>query len=176
MEKVQNLIKGVDLYDLYRMSNDVALSKESQYGEAIVGGEVKKYKKSATVREYTPWLIDILGKDHPSLDKPIAGLDGGFVADWLNNETTRADLNIPTTVHAWEMCTNRSSVDKGTYVLQPEASYWIYPILAANGIRILHYSGDTDGAVPTIGTKRWIDLLKTPVKTGGHWRAWFSNF
>lgn len=38
MDKVQTLIKGVDLYDLYRMSNDVALSKESQYGEAIVGG------------------------------------------------------------------------------------------------------------------------------------------
>lgn len=62
-------------------------------------------------------MIDILGKDHPSLDKPIAGLDGGFVADWLNNETTRADLNIPTGVHAWEMCTDRSSVDKKTYIL-----------------------------------------------------------
>jgi len=74
------------------------------------------------------------------------------------------------------MCTDRSSVDKKTYKLQPEASYWIYPILAANGIRILHYSGDTDGAVPTIGTKRWIDLLKTPVVTGGNWRPWFSNF
>lgn len=30
--------------------------------------------------------------------------------------------------------------------------------------------------MPTIGTKRWISLLNSPIKTGGDWRAWFSDF
>jgi len=144
-------------------------------GQSIVGGEVKTYKTGATVREYTPWMVDILGEDHPSLEKQIFG-DGTFLAEWMNDNTTRTDLNIPTTVHAWEMCSACAAVDAGTYMLQKEGSYWIYPILAANGIRILHYSGDTDGAVPTIGTKRWISLLNSPVKSGGEWRPWFANF
>jgi len=142
-------------------------------GESIVGGEKKTYKKGFTVRRHTPWMVGILGEDHPSLDHVMYG---DFVSDWLNNNETRADLNIPESVHAWEECSSVASVGDNTYKLQKEGSYWIYPILAANGIRILHYSGDTDGAVPTIGTKRWIKLLNTPVKTGGEWRAWFSDY
>jgi hypothetical protein len=159
-DKVAVMAKGLDLYDLYRESNDVALKGEDRMGEAIVGGEVKRYKKGATVREYTPWMASILGDDHPSLD---VKLFGDFVSDWLNNATTRADLNIPEGVQAWEMCTDRAGVDAETYKLLAEGSFWIYPILANNGIRILHYSGDTDGAVPTIGTKRWIKLLESPI-------------
>jgi len=118
-------------------------------------------------------MVGILGEDHPSLD---VFMFGDFVGDWLNLAETRADLNIPESVHAWEMCSEVASVGAETYLLQKEGSYWIYKILAANGFRILHYSGDTDGAVPTIGTKRWIEMLKSPVKTGGEWRAWFSDF
>lgn len=32
------------------------------------------------------------------------------------------------------------------------------------GYKILFFSGDTDGAVPTLGTRRWIKGLKLPVK------------
>lgn len=172
MAKVSKIAVGLDLYDLYRESNDVALTGEARMGSSIVGGEVKTYKLGATVREYTPWMADILGDEHPSLDVKLFGT---FISTWLNNATTRADLNIPTGVHAWEMCTTRAAAGS-TYMLMKEASSWIYPILAKNGIRILHYSGDTDGAVPTIGTKRWIGLLESPVRTGGAWRPWFSNF
>ena len=174
MAKVQGLAANLDIYDLYRESNDVALKgKAREMGESLVGGEIKTYKKSATYREYVPWMADVLGENHPSLDVKMFG---DFVSDWMNNNETRADLNIPESVHAWEMCSECAAVGAGTYLLQKEGSYWIYPILAANGIRILHYSGDTDGAVPTIGTKRWISLLDSPVKAGGGWRAWFSDF
>jgi len=33
------------------------------------------------------------------------------------------------------------------------------------GYKILFFSGDTDGAVPTLGTRRWISGLKMPIKT-----------
>lgn len=162
---------GTDIYDLYRHSNDVALSEEDRWEEQIVGGEVKRYKKGVSVREYTPWMTKVLGENHPALDVTL----GDFVSTWFNNATTRADMNIPESVQAWEMCTDRAGVDAGTYMLQKEGSYWIYPILAANGYRILHYSGDTDGAVPTIGTKRWIKMLNSPVVEGGHWRPWMDG-
>ena len=148
------------------------MKDEDRYGEAIVGGEVKRYKRGASVREYTPWLAGILGENHPALDVIL----GDHVSDWLNDNQTRTDMNIPNTTQAWEMCTSRASVDAGTYKLQKEGSYWIYSILAANGYRILHYSGDTDGAVPTIGTKRWIKLLNSPIKEGGDWRPWFTDY
>lgn len=38
------------------------------------------------------------------------------------------------------------------YTYQKEGSYYIYPLLIANGYKILKYSGDTDAVVPTLGT------------------------
>jgi len=37
---------------------------------------------------------------------------------------------------------------------------------------MVFYSGDTDGAVPTYGTKRWLQKLNWPLKDHGEWRAW----
>lgn len=39
-----------------------------------------------------------------------------------------------------------------------EASEWIYKLLRGK-YRILFYSGDTDGAVPTHGTYQWMQTL-----------------
>lgn len=50
---------------------------------------------------------------------------------------------------------------------------WIYPIMKANGARMMFYSGDTDGAVPTFGSKRWIRELNWPIKED--WTAWYSD-
>lgn len=59
---------GTDIYDLYRKSNDVALQKQERYGETIIDGEVRKYKRGATIRDFTPWMASILGENHPALD------------------------------------------------------------------------------------------------------------
>jgi serine carboxypeptidase-like clade 2 len=39
---------------------------------------------------------------------------------------------------------------------------------------MLHYSGDTDGAVTTYGTKRWIKNLNWAKKH--NWRPWYTTF
>ena len=46
MEKVSKIAVGLDIYDLYRESNDVYLEgkKERAYGESIVGGRKLTYK------------------------------------------------------------------------------------------------------------------------------------
>jgi len=38
---------------------------------------------------------------------------------------------------------------------------------------MMFYSGDTDGAVPTYGSKQWIKKLNRPVVEA--WRPWLTN-
>ncbi len=42
-----------------------------------------------------------------------------------------------------------------------------------NQYRMLKYSGDMDGCVPTIGTLNWINALGRDVLED--WRAWFTG-
>jgi len=55
------------------------------------------------------------------------------------------------------------------YTKLAKASYWIYPFLK-NKIRIMHYSGDTDGVVPLQGTMRWMYELGWPITES--YRPW----
>ncbi len=41
------------------------------------------------------------------------------------------------------------------------------------GYKILHFSGNTDGAVPTYGTRQWIDNLNLNIKE--KWRPWKTD-
>lgn len=75
---------------------------------------------------------------------------GDYIADYMNREDVREAFNIPEGVQTWSECTR--SID---YHELDECSYWIYPILK-DKYRMMKYSGDTDGAVPTYGTKQWI--------------------
>jgi carboxypeptidase C (cathepsin A) len=38
---------------------------------------------------------------------------------------------------------------------------------------MMHYSGDTDGAVPTLGTKKWIKTLNWDIQDS--WTPWMFN-
>lgn len=44
------------------------------------------------------------------------------------------------------------------YTINPRASQWAYEDLKG-AIRMVHYSGDQDGSVPTIGTERWVNAM-----------------
>jgi len=47
--------------------------------------------------------------------------------------------------------------------------------LKDNGIKATFYSGDTDGAVPTYGSKQWIAELGFPTISTGKWREWMTD-
>ena len=56
------------------------------------------------------------------------------------------------------------------WVFMPEASEWIYTVLKTSGyIRMMFYSGDTDGVLPTYGSKQWIEGLGWSKKGDNHW-------
>ena len=62
-----------------------------------------------------------------------------------------------------------------TYHVFREGSIWIYNMLLkyGNKYRLLHYSGDTDGAVATRGTRQWIQKQEWAITD--HWRPWTTD-
>lgn len=52
-------------------------------------------------------------------------------------------------------------------------SITLYPGLKQAGVKLLFYSGDTDGAVPLWGTRQWIDTLNWSVKRAT--TPWYVN-
>jgi len=86
----------------------------------------------------------------------------------MNQADTRAAFNIPSSVPTWEMC-NETTLE---YSEQHFASMWIYEVLKDN-VRKLFYSGDTDGAVSTYGSKLWIMDLNW--QTTKSWAPWYTD-
>ena len=69
-------------------------------------------------------------------------------------------LHIPLTVTKWDFCKEKGEL---SYTKDRAGSIGLYTELRSK-YRVLVYSGDTDGVVPTYGTKSWIDKLGWPVK------------
>ena len=89
------------------------------------------------------------------------------VSNYMNNKTVRDALHIPADAPAWELCS--SSIN---YTVLPEGSVDVYTEL--RGIyRMLVFSGTTDGAVPTIGTQKWIADLDWGISEA--WRPYRVN-
>lgn len=135
----------------HKVVNKHLTAKQSnRYGESVVNGEIKTYKRGMPFDEYTPWFRKSTNRLLESQQNIV--LDEYEIADYLNREDVRLALNIPHTIQAWENC-NHETVD---YKCLEEGSFWIYPLLKSSKLRILIYSGDTDGAVPHTGTQEWI--------------------
>jgi len=72
---------------------------------------------------------------------------------YFNLPEVRDALHIPDTVGKWDMCNNTYN-----YSADEKGSIWVWEELhnATENYRFLKYSGDVDGAVPTLGTEKWI--------------------
>lgn len=90
-------------------------------------------------------------------DSPHHPLLGAAMSDYINRQDVRAALNIPKELDGWSNCvSDPEKYPKFKYHYQLEGSVWIYPVLKSYGYDMLFFSGDTDGAVPTYGTRRWL--------------------
>ena len=161
--KIQKYVNDLNWYDLYRplLRYKTSQSSEDRMGYTIVDGEVKTFKKGMTMQEYTPWAKHLIGENSDS-----GILLNDFLTTYMNQEAVRKAFNIPSNVQGWSMC---SDID---YTEQPESSFWIYPMLK-NRYRMMFYSGDTDAAVATYGSKQWINQLGWEVTD--KWRPWTRN-
>lgn len=128
----------------------------------MVGGKMHAYPKAATAADYTPWARKNYGDDETV--PPCTFADG--MLEYLNSADVREQLHIPTFVQPWTLC---SDIDYDSLQI---GSQWIWESLKGK-YRMLKFSGDTDGAVPTKGTLRWIDTLNRPVTED--WRPYFVD-
>jgi carboxypeptidase C (cathepsin A) len=110
-------------------------------------------KGGFTQNDYTPWLKRPIPESDGMLRELPPCTYGSGLLDYLNLDVVRQALHVPNNVQAWDLCT--TEID---YTTGEQGSQWIYEKLQGK-IRMLHYSGDTDGAVPTIGTENWIATL-----------------
>lgn len=145
---------NINVYDIYRTCwtvNQTASPEEMTYGFVELDGEQKPYKKKMSTKAYTPWLFDKkLGNGHPMLGVGDCTWDDPL-SEFFNAKATRAAMHIPDAAGVWEQCS-----DTVGYISGHKASEWIYTdtdLDLKSKYRILHYSGDTDGAVPTEGTQ-----------------------
>ena len=150
----------INWYDIYRPVYDSPISEP--IGETKINGETRYYKRGYKMTEYAPWLAERYGDDSPVL--------GDAVSDYLNREDVRIAFNIPSSIQTWTGCSSNPDFE---YILQKEGSVYIYPLLKAAGYRILNFSGNTDGAVPTYGTERWLGDLNWEVKKD--WHPWLVD-
>jgi hypothetical protein len=133
----------INFYDIYSdVYDDQSLLTSRVESVVDFEGNTHFYEKGVLMSELTPWL-----SKHLSSKNDIRL--GDSVSTYLNSYEIRRELHIPTTIQPWRAC--EMDFD-WHYDLQLEGSYWIYPLLKANGYKVLVYSGDTDGSVPTYGT------------------------
>ena len=159
MAKFNKLTARINWYDIYRKVYDSPISEP--IGETMIDGEPRYYKRGYKMTDYAPWLKETYGDSSPIL--------GDGVSDYLNRADVREALHIPSKVQTWQACASGDF----EYHLQKEGSVWIYELLKRNDIKILKFSGDTDGAVPTYGSERWIRDLGWDTK--GEWAPWIVN-
>lgn len=89
---------------------------------------------------------------------------------FFNTPTIQTHFNVKP--QSFEPCSDE--VGKN-YQMFENASYWLYPILINQGLRVWVTSGDVDNSVPITGTLTWIPRLRDnegiPVEE--QWREWW---
>jgi cathepsin A (carboxypeptidase C) len=159
-------IQGINIYNIFGKcfgvdpeSKPTLYDTESDIGYSKVGNDILTYKKTATQRDYTPWAFPKLANSKSERTKKLQDLPpctfGQPIIDYLNRQDVKDALHIPPAAEAWDMC--NMEVNLG-YERNLTASQWVYSALKGK-YRMLKFSGDIDGAVPTYGTLQWINQL-----------------
>ncbi len=117
------------------------------------------------LHQYTPWLKNPV---HGKLqDVSIPCVWSAPLEEYFRRADVIAALHISDNAPMWTLC-----VDMNYTRDESRASMWAYEELQ-NKFRILFYSGDTDGVIPTLGSMRWVESLGWD--TVEDWRAYFVD-
>jgi hypothetical protein len=104
----------------------------------------------------------------PGSTKPRAippCIDSDNAIAYLNLDTVKQAIHVQPSI-TWEICSDILNYTNTVNSVIP-----IYQSLMNAGANILVYSGDTDGAVPYVGTYAWISSLNLTV-AGRNWEPW----
>lgn len=137
---------GFNIYDVYRRCTPNSELIEQTHSNRHLMFPLNYYKKKFNLK----------------LDPPCSTSVG---TDWyLNRDDVKEALHVNKSIK-WEMCneTVHNNYPFGS-------SIKLYQDKLFSKIRILIYSGDSDGAVPYHGTRQWVKSLKLQINE--HYRSW----
>jgi carboxypeptidase C (cathepsin A) len=104
--------------------------------------------------EYTPFLYEGLESGMYGSSLPPCTF-GTPIMSYYSRKDVREAMHIPDSIQDWVLCTTKITLE---YHRGEKGSQFVYEAL--NGkYKMLHFSGDTDGAVPALGTQNWINAL-----------------
>jgi len=164
LDEFNALIADIDLYSIYHgldgtnVGPKCSAQENEAYKKAMKLGLVQEmqrrpFKKNSFTGEYTPWHNTAAKQQaRDNNEKVHECLGGDPLSSYLNNALVKSALHIKAESHAWSDCSN---ID---YTILEKGSQWIYQALKGQ-IKMLHYSGDSDGVVPTQGTLEWMNRL-----------------
>ena len=115
--------------------------------------KVDDKKKKLRHSKYTPWMFGREQQD-PQLYEGF-----GTPIDYLNSPEVKSALHIPASTPTWKECSTEQVVN---YTMSQKGSQWIYEALKGK-YRMMHYSGNLDAVVPSIGTLGWINSMNRTV-------------
>ena len=164
VDQFNNDTSHIFVYDIYRpwiLSTEEAepetarevLKRRLQFRDEDEEEEVvprKTNRYDLLGYDYTPWLNR--GQKKVAEEGPCP-YESPLVV-YFNQDEVKEQLHVQDYPHIWDMCNYTYN-----YNLSMNGSQWIWEELHGEGYRLLKYSGDTDGSVPTIGTEKWINML-----------------
>jgi len=124
------------------------------------------YPPAGSSSAYSPLDFKFAGQENVGLSPPC--INSAAASEYLNLPEVRQAIHAmpASAIGPWEICSNKVIYNK----LYPSV-VGAYEVLTQH-YRVLVYSGDSDGAVPYLGTIEWIEAFegnKTPIKD---WVAW----
>lgn len=164
LDQFNTLTQDVNVYDIFGICYGLGPYPQLYNGE-----------HGFTASDYTPFLKGSLSLPPCTFGTPIEA--------YFNRQDVKDALHISPDAPEWKLCSTRVGLE---YQSDSRGSQFIYEALLGK-YRMLHYSGDIDGAVPTIGTQNWIASLGWPVvsywnsylvdgQVGGYWESYQGDF
>ena len=168
MDRFDTLTAQINGYDVFgKCWKSTAAMKmydtNTEFGLTKVGGEVQAYNKFFTMADYTPFLYK-----HKETGRKLREIPpcvfAAPILTYLNDAKVKQQLHVSADAPKWDLC---NPVD---YTESQSGSVDAYVTLKGK-YRMLKYSGDTDGSVPTKGTLDWINDLNWTVTAA--WRPYY---
>lgn len=169
MDRFDDLTSQLNIYDVFGKcytnptTSTFELHGNNDFGFLRQDNGFKTVNTFYTAADYTPFLFKRRNQAKRLREIPPC-VYAAPVLEYLNKKDVREALHIHKDAKEWDLC---APVD---YTRGKDGSIEIYKQLKGK-YRILKFSGDTDGAVPTYGTLQWIrDLAWTVTE---EWRPYY---
>lgn len=153
LNEFTNSVAHIYPYDIYRPPEEVYNNKQTTKSIENMLKLESDTELETSYASFSSVFKDRTSNNFAPVDK------------FMNTNEVKSILNVPAN-NGWKECSQIN------YTMLEKATQWIYPLLKGK-YRMMHYSGDTDGVVPTIGTIGWMEDLGWKV-TKKH-SAWMSE-